>query len=303
MFTLSDTLLKQGPGGKFGQMTPQSGTSDNPQVQGAINWAEGNLLDAQAKRKKQWIVDPLQEGLGAAEAGFANTQAGMQPTIDQGQQAFNQQSALSGAGGAEAQAEAFANFQASPGQQFLQQRAEKALLRNAAATGSLGGGNTQSALQEQAIGFAQQDFDKQFQRLGQVAQPGQQFQQSLGGWQSALGQQQVGVGQGISDVYNPNNKQQEAPKGPSQGSQIVGAIIGGLLSDMRLKQDIQKVGELDGTDFYNWEWNQAAADAYGLTGRSFGVLAQDVEKTHPEFIINGVYKAIDTRFFDEIGIH
>ena len=42
--------------------------------------------------QKQYIVDPLQQGLGQAEGGFANTQQSFDPTIQQGQAAFGQQS-------------------------------------------------------------------------------------------------------------------------------------------------------------------------------------------------------------------
>lgn len=72
------------------------------------------------------------------------------------------------------QEEAFSRLAESPGQQFLRQRQEKALLRNAAATGGLGGGNVLTALQQQAAGFAQQDIQNQFSRLGQLAGQGQQ---------------------------------------------------------------------------------------------------------------------------------
>ena len=61
--------------------------------------------------------------------------AGLEAFMDPGQQANQLQAALSGALGPEAQAEAFANFQSSPGTQFLQQQGERALMRNAAARG------------------------------------------------------------------------------------------------------------------------------------------------------------------------
>lgn len=61
----------------------------------------------------------------------------------------------------------------SPGQIFLRERAQKNLLRNAAAIGGLGGGNVRSALVQQGVGFAQQDLENQFARLGQLAGQGQ----------------------------------------------------------------------------------------------------------------------------------
>lgn len=85
-----------------------------------------------------------------------------------GGQGIERQAALAGLRGGEAQGAAFEEFQASPGQKFLQQQAERALTRNAAATGGLGGGNVLRELQAQAVGLAQQDFGAQFQRGQQV---------------------------------------------------------------------------------------------------------------------------------------
>jgi len=53
-------------------------------------------------------------------------------------------------------------------------------LRNSAAIGGLGGGNVRSALVQQGVGFAQQDFQNQFGRLGQLAGQGQNAANSIG---------------------------------------------------------------------------------------------------------------------------
>jgi len=128
-----------------------------------------------------------QLGIDELRRQFSATEAAFGPTIAQGQGAFDQQAALSGALGPEAQALAFQNFQSSPGQQFLQQQGEKALLRNAAATGDLGGGRTKLGLIQHGMGLAQQDLGNQFARLGSVAAPGLEFQSRLGGMRGNLG--------------------------------------------------------------------------------------------------------------------
>jgi hypothetical protein len=110
----------------------------------------------------------------------------LRPFVSPGQQANQVQAALSGALGPEAQAEAFQNFTDSPGQQFLRDRAEQSLLRREAALGGLGGGRVRQALQEQAVGLAQQDLDRQFGRLGQVSGTGLRAAEGLG---TLLGQQ------------------------------------------------------------------------------------------------------------------
>jgi len=96
-----------------------------------------------------------------------------------GVQANNLQGAFSGAQGAPAQQQAFANFTASPGQQWLREQAEQGVLRNAAAIGGLGGGNVRQELQRQAMGLAQQDFQNQFNNLGTVADRGMQASNTL----------------------------------------------------------------------------------------------------------------------------
>jgi hypothetical protein len=46
--------------------------------------------------------------------------------------------------------------------------------------GGIGGGNIRSALVEQGAGFAQQDFNNQFGRLGQIAGQGQNAVTNIG---------------------------------------------------------------------------------------------------------------------------
>ena len=124
------------------------------------------------------------QGARTAEEGinrrFDITQAGLQPRIDAGNEAIGQQQALLGLSGQDAQQQAFAAFNESPGQRFMRDRAQKNLLRNASAIGGLGGGNVRSALVEQGAGFAQQDFNNQFGRLGQIAGQGQNAATNVG---------------------------------------------------------------------------------------------------------------------------
>lgn len=114
-------------------------------------------------------LDALQQGNTQANSTLQHGISALDPYVNAGNSAINQQAALSGALGPDAQAKAFADFNASPGQDFLQQRGEQAVLRNASATGGLGGSRVLQELQRQGIGFAQQDFQNHFDRLGQVS--------------------------------------------------------------------------------------------------------------------------------------
>lgn len=121
-------------------------------------------------------LQPVSVDMGNVSSSIARGVSGagdvLQPWQRPGLQAFDLQAALSGALGPQAQAQAYSNFQSSPGQQFLRDRAEQALLRNSAALGGLGGGRVRQELQRQAIGEAQQDFGNAFNRIGTVAQGG-----------------------------------------------------------------------------------------------------------------------------------
>lgn len=118
---------------------------------------------------------------------FDMTRQDLLPSLEAGNLAREQQQALLGLSGVEAQQAAFAGLQESPGQQFLRERGQRNLLRNAAAIGGLGGGNVRSELVQQGVGFAQQDLQNQFGRLGQLAGQGQQAATNIGqfGAQSA----------------------------------------------------------------------------------------------------------------------
>lgn len=110
---------------------------------------------------------------GANQAANAGIKA-LNPWVNQGISANDQQAALSGAMGPEAQAQAYAQFRESPGQQFLREQGERAVMRNAAAMGGLGGGNVMKELTRYGQGMAAQDLQNQFSRLGSVADRGMQ---------------------------------------------------------------------------------------------------------------------------------
>ena len=86
----------------------------------------------------------------------------------------------------------------------------------------------------------------------------------------------------------------------SMGAQIGGAVAG---SDMRLKENITKIGELaDNIGLYTWTWNDKAYEVEGAMreegitiGNGIGVMAQEVEEVHPEFIVESEtgFKAVN----------
>lgn len=146
-----------------------------------------------------------QAGIEEQRRQFDISQEQAAPFREAGVGALGQQQALLGLSGQEAQQTAIAGLEESPGQRFIRDRQERALLRNASATGGLGGGNVLTALQQQAAGFAQQDIQNQFGRLGQLSGQGQAATaniaqlggQTAGNISNLLGQQGAARASGI----------------------------------------------------------------------------------------------------------
>lgn len=154
------------------------------------------------------LVTGFQGGMDALGAASATANqninqgiTGLNQFAQPGAQAFNQQAALTGANGVDAQQQAYANYNASPGQQFLREQGEQSIINQSAALGGLGGGDVRRELARYGTGIAQQDFGNQFNRLGQVAGQGLQAQGQIGnmyGQQAQLNQQ---TGQNAANLF------------------------------------------------------------------------------------------------------
>ncbi len=146
------------------------------------------------------------QGRSDLMAGGRSANQTLNPYYDRGFRSNDYQAALAGAMGPEAQAQAYANFMESPGQQYLRDQSERAITRNAAATGGTQGGNVLRALQENAIGLAAQDFDNAFNRLGTLSNRGLQAGGQMANNLMSTGQNlaqlgQYGTGLGTNMIY------------------------------------------------------------------------------------------------------
>ena len=151
--------------------------------------------DQDATQTQQGVDSLLNAYRGARDSDIDATRGAIDrynPYTVGGAGAQNQQAALSGALGPEAQAAAFAAFQESPGQKYLREQTERGVLRNAASMGGIGGGNVMRALQENAMGLAQQDFQNQFNRLGTIAGRGMEASDAQANLGASLGARQAG---------------------------------------------------------------------------------------------------------------
>ena len=235
-----------------------------------------------AKEAGRLQADASLAGIEEQRRQFDITQQNLQPFQEAGVSALQQQQALLGLSGADAQQQAFNQFTESPGQRFLRERQEKALLRNASAIGGLGGGNVRTALQEQAAGIAQQDFQNQFGRLGQLAGQGQSAVTNIGQFGAQTAGNIANLGQAASEARASGllGAAQAETQFTNQllglGGQLGGAAL--FASDERLKTDIKEVNRDNIGGIYEFRYK-------GDNQLYIGRMAQELLKTKPDSVI------------------
>ena len=224
---------------------------------------------------------------------FDITQANLQPFIQAGQGALTEQQALLGLSGVGAQQDAFSRFTDSPGQAFLRERGERSLLQNQAAIGGLGGGNVRSELQQQGIGFAQQQLNNQLAQLGGISGTGSGTATNLGqigaNTASNIGANLQAGGQArASGILG----EQQANAQLAQNAISAGAF---LFSDERLKTNIVKIGNhSSGLGWYTWDWSEEGLKVAG-DQETEGFIAQEVKKLYPAAVHDIGHLVIDYR--------
>lgn len=162
----------------------------------------------------------------------------------------------------------------------------------------LGMESTQNMIGEQQRSLSQALASQGMRRSGYGAKSAadipQQVAQSIEGQMMGRSQSLFGVGEGAIGQQNDalsamqyaiDGKEaaanQRSAQRRSQNTQLAGLAIGLLaLSDIRLKTDIEKVGELNGQNIYEWEWNETA-NKKGLFGKAVGLIAQEVQRIMP----------------------
>ena len=168
---------------------------------------------------------------------------------------------------------------------------EEAILRSTSATGGLRSGNVQEALYDYNTQLRNkallESYNQQLQGLAglaglpsnanQIAERTAGIGQTLGQGQIAAGQaQQVGIQQAMGNMLGVANLGITAYEAGMFSDT-------GMFSDRRLKNNIEKIGELNGHNWYMWDWN-IVANKMGLEGKAEGVLADELVNTNPECI-------------------
>ncbi len=235
-------------------------------------------LDFQKEQYADWkaIYGPLQEDLGTY---FKNLNGGtlsaphiqaIQAESQKAQEQINQQLAQRGLSGGGLEAK------------LLNQNIFSAGMQKAAARASGETLATQKKLGFIGIGLGQ--GSAMLGNTAQVSSSGASSQSSISGSQAGLSGSQAGLS-GSLGTASMNATGEVIGAGIAAGAQ--------MFSDIRLKDDITLVNSVSGINFYTWLWN-TAANAIGLSGSSFGVIAQEVQSIVPDSVISkGDYLAVD----------
>jgi len=141
----------------------------------------GGMMQADAASEAAGIqAGAAGEGIAEQRRQFDALQALLKPYTEAGLPALQQQQALLGLQGPEAERAAIERIQGSETFQALTQQGEEALLQRASATGGLRGGNIQAALAQFRPALLSQAIEQQYGRLGGMTQLGQRSAAGVG---------------------------------------------------------------------------------------------------------------------------
>ncbi len=155
----------------------------------------------------------------------------------------------------------------------------------AASRGRLSAGDTLQQLTSNALITASPLISQQKQSIGDLLNFG--F-----GTAQAQANTATGTGSDITDLITDQGAVQAggvigAANARGRGAQNI--VSGGLMalarSDKLLKENIKLIGFLKGFNIYSWDWN-ALAEAMGLKGSSYGVIAQEVIRIRPDAVVD-----------------
>lgn len=169
---------------------------------------------------------------------FGATKETLDPFIQGAGGAFERQQAFAGGLGAEAQAQAFSEFQESPNVAFLREQGLRGIDQQASARGGLGGGERLKALTQFSQGLALQDFNNQFNRLGAVTGTGLGAAQSLAGAGANQAAQQANLLSqgGRAQAQGVTGRSQAFQSGLRGVGQALGTAIGGFNPQVNLQE-------------------------------------------------------------------
>lgn len=185
-------------------------------------------------------------------------------------------------------------IQDNPFFDYLADSAGDRLFAKQAARGKLGSGETAKGLQDAVFGIGSALLQDERNSLMSMANLGQNSAAMSGN------QSQAGTS-AITQLLTGNANSQGAAGIAGANAQAQGASnVAGLammamsaFSDVRLKENIEYVGEVNGLGWYRWDWTEEALELVGDQPAE-GHLAQEVEQYRPDAIHHrDGYLAID----------
>jgi len=252
------------------------------------------------------------------KAGYAASVAGQEEGLDYlrgvdepirgyRDNAFSQWADLQGvgAGGAEAQQQAYSNLEEDPFYKMIMgtmDDRQETYARTQSATGDLRGGETIMGLGDVAADTREQAFGTAYQNklsgLQGIVQGTPDYTGDIYGGITGIGNTK---GKGMIAVGQAKQDADQAGMDNLLGIGKLGvkAYTAGMFSDRRLKTNIKQVNEVKGVNIYSWDWNEDAKKL-GLEGSDFGVIAQEIKESHPEYVIDGDFYKIKESFFNEV---
>lgn len=242
----------------------------NPFQQGVTNATIGNINETNARQLAQVKGNAIsQNALGGNRLGVGQGEVIRQQNLGN--------------------APTLANLNA---QNYQQAYGAAAADRAAKSQGAYTFGNLQNAALQGTSAWLQSGALQQQQAQRSLDLPYQQFVQ-----QQAFPYQQTGwlagLTSGIGSLSGGNSS--TTSPGPDPWAQAIGIGLQAapmLLSDRRVKKDVQKIGDTkDGQPIYRFRYRDDPTGAVHM-----GLLAQDVEKEHPEAV--GDYYGIKTVDYD-----
>jgi hypothetical protein len=201
-----------------GQAAAQAGQTQVAAAQGG--------MDEQRRQFEEFtrILQPYtQVGLTAVQ--------GLAPYAEAGAPALEQQQALLGLRGPQAEREAISRISGGETFQALARQGEEALLQRASATGGLRGGNIQAALAQFRPQLLSGLIEQQYGRLGGLAATGQTTQAALAGLGQASAARQAAAGQQTAANISGLLGQQGSAQAASQLAQqraLTQGVVGGF---------------------------------------------------------------------------
>ena len=203
----SESALRQSLGAQAGFLTEGAyGAMDSAnrgfdQARSDVTGAFGTGLDLLRQgvdTGRRDITGQLDSGLSSLRQGVGTGRGDIRsssqsainrfnPYVETGQSALDVEAARSGALGTEAQAQAFADYNTSPGQDWAREQMEKSTLRTQNALGGSQGGDVLKALQRERQGLSSQNYQRDLENLRSLASRGQQATGSQAGIETQAG--------------------------------------------------------------------------------------------------------------------